>query len=168
MEFKVREILDSHRLMALATVRPDGWPQVTLVGYVNEGLRLYFIVSRRSQKLHNILNDERVSIAIGADARDPADIRGLSMSARISEVTDAARWQEIYELLLRRRPEYAGLRKPDPRTAAILRASPEVISVLDYSKGFGHADTLIVGAEDIVTMAAARPDDWGMGPASTH
>jgi hypothetical protein len=34
--------------MSLATVRPDGWPQATLVSYVNEGIILYFLISRSS------------------------------------------------------------------------------------------------------------------------
>lgn len=168
MQYKALEILDGHRLMALATVRPDGWPQATLVGYANEGLRLYFIVSRRSQKYQNIMRDDRVSITVGSDERDPSEIKALSMSARVSEVIDAARRDEVYELLLRRRPEYAGLPRPHAKAAAILRASPEIISVLDYSLGFGHADIVTVGAEEIVTMAPAQPDDWGMGPASAH
>ena len=27
--------------MTIATLRPDGWPQATTVGYVSEGLTLY-------------------------------------------------------------------------------------------------------------------------------
>ena len=33
-DFAVR-ILDQHRLMTLATNRPDGWPQATVVGYAH-------------------------------------------------------------------------------------------------------------------------------------
>jgi hypothetical protein len=29
--------------------RPDGWPQATIVGYVNDGLTLYFLCSPQSQ-----------------------------------------------------------------------------------------------------------------------
>lgn len=168
MEWKALEILNGHRLMALATVRPDGWPQVTLVGYVNEGLRLYFIVSQRSQKLRNIRHDDRVSVTIGADTREPKEIKALSMSARVSEVTDPARRDEIYQLLLRRRPEYGGFPRPEAKTSAILRATPEIISVLDYAHGFGHADTIVVGSGDLVTMEAAQPDDWGLSPAALN
>ena len=39
---KILDLLDAHRVMTLATLRPDGWPQATTVGYVNEGLVLYF------------------------------------------------------------------------------------------------------------------------------
>ncbi len=34
---KIQTLLDQHRIMTVATVRPDGWPQATTVGYVNEG-----------------------------------------------------------------------------------------------------------------------------------
>jgi len=32
--------LDQHRIMTLATLPPDGWPQAMTVGYVNDGLTL--------------------------------------------------------------------------------------------------------------------------------
>jgi len=38
---KILALLDQHRIMTIATLRPDGWPQATTVGYVNEGLTLY-------------------------------------------------------------------------------------------------------------------------------
>lgn len=40
---KILTLLDQHRIMTVATLRPDGWPQATTVGYVNEGLTLYFL-----------------------------------------------------------------------------------------------------------------------------
>ena len=47
-------ILDTHRSMAFSTVRPDGWPQTTIVGYANVGLPIYFLIFRSSQKFANI------------------------------------------------------------------------------------------------------------------
>jgi hypothetical protein len=58
-------ILQAHRIMAISTIRPDGWPQTTIVGYANEGLSLYFMILRSSQKYSNISRDDRVSIAVG-------------------------------------------------------------------------------------------------------
>ena len=40
MEQPAISILNSNRIMTIATVRPDGWPQTTMVGYANEGWRL--------------------------------------------------------------------------------------------------------------------------------
>ena len=54
MEQKAIDILNRQRLMAISTLRPDGWPQTTMVSYANEGLLLYFIVSRASQKFANV------------------------------------------------------------------------------------------------------------------
>jgi nitroimidazol reductase NimA-like FMN-containing flavoprotein (pyridoxamine 5'-phosphate oxidase superfamily) len=62
MHRRIVDLLDSHRIMTIATLRPDGWPQATVVGYVNEGLTLYFLCGLDSQKAANIARDERVSI----------------------------------------------------------------------------------------------------------
>ena len=45
-----------------------------------------------------------------------------------------------------------------------MRARPEVVAISDYSKGLGHADVLTIGAEQLVEMKAARPDNWGPNP----
>ena len=63
MEGTAIAILDGRRIMALSTVRPDGWPQTTIVGYANIGLLLYFVISRSSQKFANLQQDDRRSTA---------------------------------------------------------------------------------------------------------
>ena len=65
----ILRLLHEHRVMTMATLRPDGWPQATMVGYVNDGFFLYCFVARSTQKFANIQRDPRVSIAIGSDAR---------------------------------------------------------------------------------------------------
>jgi nitroimidazol reductase NimA-like FMN-containing flavoprotein (pyridoxamine 5'-phosphate oxidase superfamily) len=76
---KILTILDQHRIMTIATLRPDGWPQATTVGYVNEGLTLYFLCGLNSQKATNLARDERVSLTIDHDAAQVMEIIGLSM-----------------------------------------------------------------------------------------
>jgi len=158
-------ILEQNRLMALATVRPDGWPQTTMVSYANDGILLYFVISRSSQKFANIDRDDRVSLVIGHDFHDPASIRAVSIAARASEVRDSKQRQHAIELLLGRHPGLTRLERPDPGHSVVIRANPEIITVLDYSKGFGHADLLTVGPGGLVEMTAARDDDWGFGLA---
>jgi hypothetical protein len=36
--------------MTIATLRADGWPQATTVGYVTEGLTLYFLLAWTAKK----------------------------------------------------------------------------------------------------------------------
>lgn len=159
MEQQAIEILDDHRLMAVATLRPDGWPQVTIVSYANEGL-LYFIISRTSQKFANIQRDSRISIAIGRDFDDPVEIKGLSIAANASEVRDPTQRQRAIDLLLHRHPALAKLPRPDLRHSAVMRAYCSVVSILDYSQGFGHSDLLTVSPGG-VQMTPARDEGWG-------
>ncbi|ALL70160.1 putative heme iron utilization protein (plasmid) [Paraburkholderia caribensis MBA4] len=79
---KILSLLEQHRIMTIATLRPDGWPQATTVGYVSEGLTLYFLCSHESQKAANLARDDRVSLTIDHDTSDLMAITGLSMAAR--------------------------------------------------------------------------------------
>lgn len=162
MEQKAVEILDQNRLMAVATNRPDGWPQATMVGYANEGLLLYFVISRGGQKFANISKDDRISIVVGRDFHDPRSIKALSVAAHASEVTDPQQRKRAIQLLLDRHPGLRQLERPAADHSAVMRAYPTIVTVLDYSKGFGHADVLTVSPGG-VEMTPARDDDWGFG-----
>jgi nitroimidazol reductase NimA-like FMN-containing flavoprotein (pyridoxamine 5'-phosphate oxidase superfamily) len=163
MKEKAISVLDENRLMAISTMRPDGWPQCTMVGYANEDILIYFVISRQSQKFGNIERDNRVSLVIGRDFHDPATIKALSIAARASEVTDRKQQQRAVKLLLERHPGLRKLEAPTPEHSAVMRANPEIITILDYSKGFGHADLLTVGPGGLTDMTPAREDDWGFG-----
>ena len=137
-------LLDQHRLMSLATNRPDGWPQATTVGYVNDGLTIYFLCGPESQKTRNLARDNRVSLTIDHDVSDPMAITGLSMAAEAFPVTDPDEVDRALTLLGQRYPEYAQFPMPKPEEIRIFRVEPKVISVLDYGKGFGHTDLVTV------------------------
>jgi nitroimidazol reductase NimA-like FMN-containing flavoprotein (pyridoxamine 5'-phosphate oxidase superfamily) len=139
---KILGLLDQHRIMTLATLRPDGWPQATTVGYVSEGLTLYFLCGRDSQKAANLARDDRVSLTIDHDSSDLMAITGLSMAARAEAVTDRAEAEKVLRLLPLKYPEQVALPvpMPTPDDVRIFRVTPADISVLDYSKGFGHTD----------------------------
>jgi PPOX class probable F420-dependent enzyme len=135
-------LLDRHRIMSLATLRPDGWPQATTVGYGNDGLTLYFLCGLDSQKAANLARDERVSLTIDHDTPQVMEIAGLSMAARAQVVTDPAEGEKAMQLMMEKYPQQKSLPLPMPRfdEVRVFRVKPEVISVLDYSKGFGHTD----------------------------
>lgn len=161
MEDKAIQILDAHRIMAIATVRPDGWPQNTVVGYANDGLLVYFLVSRASQKFANIAKDERVAISVAMEPDDVRHIKAVYAGALASEVTDPDQRAEAWRLLTERHPNLADFELPDPSQSAMMRALCKYISILDYSEGLGHADELTVGA-GIALMEPARTHDWGL------
>jgi nitroimidazol reductase NimA-like FMN-containing flavoprotein (pyridoxamine 5'-phosphate oxidase superfamily) len=134
---KILNMLDRHRTMTIATLRPDGWPQVTTVGYANEGLTLYFVCGLDSQKAANLARDDRVSLAIDHDTPQVMEITGLSMAAHARAVIDPAEASKALHMLRLRYPE---LPVPMPDDVRLFRVTPAIISVVDYSKGFGHTD----------------------------
>lgn len=161
-EFKrqIIDLLDAHRIMTIATNRPDGWPQATVVGYANDGLIVYCLISRDSQKWANIARDPRVSLAIANDYPQPLQIKGLSIAAQAVEVTDQGEIDHVAEILLKRYPEYKVMPRPIPAVVPTLRLTPEIVSVLDYSKGFGHSDLVKVTDSDLAEFVEARRHHW--------
>jgi|SRR6185295_18771233 len=139
---KILTLLDQHRIMTISTLRPDGWPQATTVGYANEGLTLYFLCGPDSQKAANLARDDRVSLTIDHDTPQVMEITGLSMAARAHAVVDPTEAEKVLHLLMLKYPQQASIPLPMPTAAdvRIFRVTPIVISVLDYSKGFGHTD----------------------------
>ena len=69
-------------------------------------------------------------------------ITGLSMAAHAQAVVDPAEAGKVLRMLPLQYPEQISLPvpMPTPEDVCIFRVTPTVISVLDYSKGFGHTD----------------------------
>lgn len=144
MKQKILALLGAHRIMTIATLRPDGWPQATTVGYVNEGLTLWFLCGRDSQKASNLALDDRVSITIDHDTPDIMSITGLSMAARAHRVSDRAEAEKVIAMMPLKYPDApplpAPMKMPTPDEVALFRVVPEIVSVLDYTQGFAHTD----------------------------
>jgi general stress protein 26 len=161
-------LLDEHRILTIATNRPDGWPQATVVSYCNDGLVIYFFTDRDGQKVHNITEDPRVSIAIAKDYHRPLDIKGLSLAGQAVVVDDKAEVDHAYGLLLQRYPEYRVLPKPNRHEIAMVRVTPDLISVVDYAKGYGHADLMRVTEDDLAEFVERRRHHWAGESFANH
>ena len=138
----ILEILDRRRIMSVATIRPDGWPQATTVGYVSEGLDVYFLCGLDSQKAKTLARDDRVSLTINDDPADMMRITGLSIAGHAKPVegrAEAERVLALGPLKYADSPPFP-VPMPTPDQIRIFRVTPSVISVIDYSKGFGHTD----------------------------
>jgi len=141
------DLLDRERLMTLACNRPDGWPQATTVGYLNEGLNLYFIVARTSQKFANLEADPRASVAIRFESGGQGDGVGLSMSGRAVEVADPVAVERLNRLVADRYPELH-VYCPSADTVAVMHFRPTIISPVGVAHGRSKAETFTVGETD--------------------
>jgi nitroimidazol reductase NimA-like FMN-containing flavoprotein (pyridoxamine 5'-phosphate oxidase superfamily) len=133
---KILGILRSQHMMALATIRPDGYPQATIVNYINDDLTLYFASDAASQKAGNIKRNNKVSAVIAHQTEDFYRLAAVSLSGlatRLSE-KDAA---PVALNLFRRLPQSRRYAPEDARQLAIFSITPVAISLVDYASGFG-------------------------------
>ena len=133
----ILEQLKTHRNMSLATVRPDGYPQATTVGYANDGLTLYFACDRNGQKVRNLQRSPKVSLTINKDTANWKKITGLSMGATAKVLERPADTKRALALLARKFKDMKNLSEEDLAETAFVRVQPKVISMLDYRRGFG-------------------------------
>ncbi|HTN65123.1 MAG TPA: pyridoxamine 5'-phosphate oxidase family protein [Burkholderiaceae bacterium] len=134
-------IIDTAKDLTLATVRPDGYPQATTVSYAHDGLTLYVGVGKASQKAENIRHNNKVSLTINTDYQDWNQIKGLSMGGLAEILADPGEIRHAADCMIRRFPQLAEWAESGQGSDAVfLKITPQVISILDYAKGFGHTD----------------------------
>lgn len=138
----IQTILANGKDMTIATVREDGFPQTTTVSYVSDGTTIYFGCDPTSQKARNIHRNGKVSLTVDLDYTDWNQIKGLSMGAMAEELNDADEKRLMADLMLKKFPQVAEFLSDKLDELAVFRITPKVVSVLDYSKGFGHTDQL--------------------------
>jgi len=82
-----------------------------------------------------------VSLTIDHDTPEVMATTGLSMAARAQAVAER---DEAVKVLRMLQMKFPGFSQPlpmlSPENTKIFWVTPTVISVLDYSKGFGHTD----------------------------
>lgn len=138
---EILSILDRANDMTIATIRQDGYPQATTVSYANDGLDIYFGCSEISQKARNISRNGKVSLTINLPYANWGEIRGISAGGHADRLTDPSDVERAGQLLLQKFPQGIAEYASGPHVGvAFFKVVPQVISVLDYRKGFGQAD----------------------------
>jgi len=141
---EILSILEGANDMTIATTREDGYPHATTVSYVSDGLAIYFGCAAESQKSINIARSDKVSLTVNMPYSSWEEIRGVSIGGRAVRVTDPNEIDRVGQLMLRKFPQIAQYAPTGVEGIILFRITPEIISVLDYRKGFGHTDLLKV------------------------
>ena len=141
---EVISILNQANDMTIATVREDGYPQATTVSYVNDGLTIYFGCAAESQKAKNIARSDKVSLTVNLPYASWDEIRGLSIGGKAEPVADPQEMDRVGQLMFQKFPQIARYVPTNMEQLVLFRITPEIISVLDYRKGFGHTDLVNV------------------------
>ena len=142
---QIAAILTEGRDLTVATLRPDGAPQATVVSYASDGPAIFFGCGDESQKAANLARDSRVALTVTLPYRDWAEIRALSISGHAREVRDPDEIARVGLLFMVKFPEVAQYITGPADSLLFFRVDPEIVSILDYRQGFGHTELVRLG-----------------------
>jgi hypothetical protein len=145
---RVLHVLAGCTDLTLATIRPDGSPQATAVSFVNRGLAIYAGIGLDSQKAHNIQRCGKVSLALNLPYADWGHILGISAAASAAIVSGGDALASVEDAMILKFPQIEAIRARGQAAGwgslVVIRIVPHIISLLDYSKGFGHTELYAV------------------------
>lgn len=141
LEHRILEYLRGRHLANLATVEGQR-PNVSAVEFVNAGLKIFFVSVPNTRKVVNLAENPAVALTINSPGLSRADVMGVQYYGRAKPVTDRESIEQIKTLffdkyLFEDAAHWFGLR------VLFYEVTPERVDLVDYSKGFGHKDTLI-------------------------
>jgi hypothetical protein len=93
-------------------------------------------------------------------------IKGLSLAGQAIALQDRGEIARARALYLKRHPEHKVMPPPDPSAVATIRITPEIVSIINYSKGFGHSDLVRVTESDMADFIEARRHHWAASPVA--
>jgi hypothetical protein len=131
-------ILGDSREATLATLRPDGWPQATVINFVNDDAQVYLACGASSQKAENIKRDDRISLALVAPYSAYGPIFGLSLAGNAKLLSKAEDISYVLDLWRVRHPYNHRKLEAETRAFVFYKISPIVVTTLDYRSALGQ------------------------------
>ena len=142
----IKEVVDSHNLVHIATIDSSGMPCVRGVDYAvgdTENI-LYAITRKDSRKVQQIRNDGNVAIAIDHDCPGWDDLQKLKYikgTGTASLIEDPQEMQKALGLLMQKFPLLKDL-PGDPSDFVGVEVELKEIQVTDNTIEFGHTEAV--------------------------
>ena len=142
LEKEIINYLSKKNPCSLATCGKDGWPRVSVVDYVNEGLTIY-IFSEGGDKFKNLKENNRVAVGIGTGSK-AMNTRGVNIWG-IAEVFDDdtpefAHGMKVFSPVLKDMEKAVGGPIKMPKgIMRVIRVTPTKMVYHHTIKGIKHA-----------------------------
>ena len=127
--------------ISLATIDGEGKPYCTVVAFVNESDRLFFVTGKPSNKFKNIEKNPDVAFTANKPGGNWMDIQSVQMQGKASAVTDGAEINRVLGLLLAKFPPMKDI--PQSPDFAMVKVKFTRGYFLDYAKGFGFREEAV-------------------------
>lgn len=98
---ELREFLEEHKVMQVATVGPRGLPHLTPLWFVPDGVQLSGWTYAKSQKAKNLERDPRATVGI-EDGVEYQELRGVMFECDVELERDTERVAKVGEALVDR------------------------------------------------------------------
>lgn len=144
----VGSFLDSFSTLTLATYGPTGPWAASLFFARDEELNLYFMSSRRTRHVKDLLTEPTVAVTVNEDHNNWTDIRGLQISGTAEVVAENGRadaaelylqkFSDVRHILSAPSTDAEGKIAESFMASEFIRIRPKTIRMIDNIKGFGH------------------------------
>ena len=125
----------------LATLRPDGWPQATIISFVADGETLWFDCLKSSQKADNLALDPRVSMTVMIPYVGWGDIYGFSLTGRVRRLSAVDEIDAVIRLWRAKFPYMNRVLTANSDDFVFFELKTERAERMDFKKGLGHGHT---------------------------
>jgi uncharacterized protein YhbP (UPF0306 family) len=138
---QIVEYMEKCRLCTIATASAENQPSASVVFFKNKGVDIYFNTGRETQKVHNILANPHVAIAMQEAEPVPKadqDIKGIQYIGK-ADILSEGDTAEVPKAVMARHNAFNSVK---PGISVIIKVTPAKIYLIDYSRGFRHRDLL--------------------------
>jgi len=146
---EIDEYLKDLPFVALAYVRSDGTPvQRTLGSFVRHENSVFFSTRIDAAKVREIESNPHVSLLFEAENQQLSGWKNVLFLGKASPITSDLELKLATELLSARRPRFKEKVANEGLTnTRLFRFEAEEIEFLDYAKGTGHREKILLAAD---------------------
>ncbi|MDY7036577.1 MAG: pyridoxamine 5'-phosphate oxidase family protein [Thermodesulfobacteriota bacterium] len=142
----MKEILESHKLVRLATIDLEGKPCVRSVDYAvgDQEHVLYILTPKDSRKVGQIKNNPNIAVAIDHDCPTMDDLQKLKYlkgTGKAELIVSPEEREKAFGLLTKKLPFLKDL-PGDPSDLVLIKIALEEVLVTDNTIEFGHTEPL--------------------------
>jgi hypothetical protein len=102
------------------------------------------IAMKRDREEWDILRDNRVAITVGSEPSEVQNIKAVYAGCEVFELGELPERAHAWDLLAQRHPNLTDLAPPQSSEVATMVARCRHVSVLDYTQGLGHTESVTV------------------------
>jgi len=134
-EHRVRDLLATRQVAALATLEPDGSPLVTPMWFAHRDGGILMVSVSSHRKVRNLRRDPRASLAV--ETGEGGDIKCVMMQGVVEFVDEPDRRRRLAEHLLRKYHPHLERRwgaRDIPTSRALFELRPTKVSLWNFDR----------------------------------